>query len=159
MSVSLSEIRSRAVRLLGALLVRHLRGWQEAWSIALQGPYLWLGVIGLTMGVLITGILVPAAFDIGIMTGISYLMALYFAFSNAIFVRVVRIDHGRIIPVGVVAPIFILVGVIGSGAIRPLIGDAKNAALAQDFISAVVIFGVFVGMTLWFRQWQSGNPY
>ena len=112
------------------------------------------------MGVLITWFLIPAVFDdLGFVRGASYVFAVYLAFSNATFFSIARVGRDHYVPLGAVAPIFILVGVIGSSAIRPLIGDAKDAAMAQDFIGAIVILGVFAVMTLCFRLWQSGNPY
>ena len=146
--------------LLSRLLVWHLRSWREAWGSAWQGPYRDLRLLGLGMGVLITWFLIPAVFDdLGFVRGASYFFAVYLAFSNATFFSIARVGRDRYIPLGAVAPIFILVGVIGSSAIRPLIGDAKDAAMAQDFIGALVILVVFAMMTLWFRLWQSGNPY
>ena len=50
-------------------------------------------------------------------------------------------------------------GVFGAAAIRPMLGDAKNAALAQDFAGAIVILAVFLLMRLIFRRWQSGALY
>ena len=91
--------------------------------------------------------------------GASYFFSVYLAFSNATFFSIARVGRDRYIPLGAVAPIFILAGVIGSNAIRPLIGDAKDAAMAQDILGALVILAVFAVMTLWFRHWQSGNPY
>ncbi len=63
------------------------------------------------------------------------------------------------VPLGMVAPIAILMGVFGSSAIRPMLGDVKNAALAQDFIGAIVILAVFLIMWLVFRRWQTGTLY
>ena len=81
------------------------------------------------------------------------------ALSNATFFRVVRVGRADYIPLGVVAPFAILVGVVGSKAIQPLMGDAKNAALAQDFLGAFIVLAIFGFLALWFRRWQSGNPY
>ena len=89
--------------------------------------------------------------DLGFVRGASYFFAVYLAFSNATFFSIARVEGGRYIPLGAVAPIFILAGVIGSSAIRPLIGDSKDAAMAQDFLGALVILAVFAVMTLWFR--------
>ena len=47
----------------------------------------------------------------------------------------------KYVPLGLTAPFLILVGVAASLAIRPLLGDAKNAALAEDFVGAVIILG------------------
>lgn len=160
MSVSLSEIRSRAIRFLGALLVRHLQGWQNAWSSALNEPHLELRVVGLIVGMLVTWALIPAAFnDLGLMSGLSYLLAIYLAFSNATLFRITAVGRDRYIPLGFVAPVFILMGVIGSGVIRPLLDEATNAAVAHDFASAALILSLFIIMSLCFRQLKSGNPY
>ena len=142
------------------LLTGHLRSWQEAWSSAWHEPHLELRLLGLGMGVIVVWILIPAVFDdLGFMRGASYSIAVYLAISNATFFRIARVGRDHYVPLGLVAPVFILGGVIGSSAITPLIGDARDAAMAQDFIGAIVILGVFAVMTLWFRLWQSGNPY
>ena len=70
-----------------------------------------------------------------------------------------RVRRRIYVPLGLVAPIAILMGVSGSLAIRPMLGDAKNAALAQDFTGAIVILAVFLLMWLVFRRWQSGTLY
>ena len=149
-----------APRLLGRLLAWHWRSWQEAWGSAWQGPHKGLRLLGLGMGILITWFVIQAVFDdLGFVRGASYFFSVYLAFSNATFFSIARVGRDRYIPLGAVAPIFILAGVIGSNAIRPLIGDAKDAAMAQDILGALVILAVFAVMTLWFRHWQSGNPY
>ena len=79
--------------------------------------------------------------------------------SNAMFFRIVRVGRADYIPLGLVAPIAIFVGLAGSKAIRPLHGEAKNAALAEEFVGAVVILAFLGLFALWFRRWQSGNPY
>ena len=93
------------------------------------------------------------------MGGVSYLLAVFGAIANATFFRIVRVGRADYIPLGLVAPIAIVVGLIGSGVVRPLLGEAKDAALAKNSIGAAIILGVFAFMTLWFRRWQSGNPY
>ena len=160
MGYCLERIGLVALRLLHRLLAGHLRSWQEAWSSAWHEPYLERRLLGLCMGMVITYVLIPVAFDdLGLMSGISYLMSVYLAFSNATFFRLARVGRTRNVPLGLVAPIFILVGVVGSSAIRPLLGDARNAALAHDFVGAVTILGVFGVMMLWFRSLQRGTPY
>ena len=160
MVVSIDGIRSRVLRLLGVLLAGHLRSWQRAWISAFSEPHLELRVPGLIVGMLTTWVLIPAAFDdLGLMSGLSYLLALYLAFANATLFRIARVGHDKYVPLGLVAPVFILAGVIGSSAIRPLIGEAKEAAMAEDLFGAAVILCVFAIMTLWFRHWRSGNPY
>ena len=156
----LESVASATFGLVGKILAWHFGGWREAWSSAWQGPHRELRWLGLAIGVPITCFLIPAVFnDLGFVRGASYFFAVYLAFSNATFFSVARVGRDSYVPLGAVAPIFILGGVIGSSAIRPLIGDAKDAAMAQDFIGALVILAVFVVMTLWFRQWRSGNPY
>jgi hypothetical protein len=95
----------------------------------------------------------------GIIGGISYLIALFIAISNATFFRMVKIRRTDYIPLGLVAPIAIFVGVAGSGAIKGLIGDAEHAALTGDFAGAVIILAVFSIFSRFFNQWRSGNPY
>ena len=77
------------------------------------------------------------------MGGISYLIAVFGAMSNAMFFRIVRVGRADYIPLELVAPIAIFVGLAGSKAIRPLLGEARNAALAEDFVGAVVILAIF----------------
>ena len=90
---------------------------------------------------------------------VSYLVCVLFAMLNATFFRVVKLRRKIYIPLGLVAPIAILMGVFGAAAIRPMLGDAKNAALAHDFAGAIVILAVFLLMWLVFRRWQSGALY
>ena len=131
MGKSLEILGVEALRLLGRLLAWHLRNWQEAWGSAWRGPHRDLRLLGLGMGILITWVIVPAVFDdLGYVRGVSYFFAVYLAFSNATFFGIARVGRDGYIPLGAVAPIFILAGVIGSVAIRPLIGDAKDAVVA-----------------------------
>ena len=156
----LERLGAEVLELLGRFLVWHLRSWQEAWGSAWRGPYRDLRWLGLGMGILATWVLIPAAFDdLGFVRGASYFFAVYMAFSNATFFSIARVGRDHYVPLGAVAPISILASVIGSSAISPLIGDVKDAAMAQDFLGALVILAVFAVMTLWFRHWQSGNPY
>lgn len=114
----------------------------------------------LVAGLVIAFCLVPHAFgELGVTGGISYLVALFGAVSNATFLRVARIGRADYIPLGLVAPIAIFVGVAGSAAARPLLGDAKNAALAQDFAGALIILAIFGVLSLLFGHWRSGDPY
>lgn len=160
MSDFIETIGSSAFRLLGRLLAWHLRNWQAAWTSEWNKPYVGLRLIYLSISLCITCVLVPTVFnDLGVLSGLSYCFAVYLAISNATFFRVVRINRNRHLPLGIVAPVFIVAGMIGSSAVRPLIGDARNAVIAQDFVGAIVIIGVFAIMTIWFRLWQSGNPY
>ena len=160
MGYFLERLSLAIFRLLGRLLARHLRSWQAAWSSAWHGPRLEIRLLGLSTGIVITWVLVPVAFnDLGLVRGASYFIAVYLAMSNATFFKIAKVGRDRYIPLGVVAPVFILGGVIGSSAVRPLLGDAKDAAMAQDFIGALVILGVFAVMTRWLRLWQSGSPY
>ena len=131
-----------------------------AWMSARDEPARGLRVIYLLLGLGFAYLLVPYAFrELGVTGGVSYLFAVFSAVSNATFFRMVRVNRAEYIPLALVAPIAIIVGIVGSAAIRPLIGDAKNSALAQDFIGALIILGVFAFLTLWFRRLQSGNPY
>ena len=94
------------------------------------------------------------------MGGMSYLLAVFGALSNAMFFRIVRVSRAKYIPLGLVAPIAIFVG---TGRVQRRSGlcleEAKTAAFAEDFVGAAVILAIFVFFALWFRRWQSGNPY
>ena len=159
MDYSLERLSSLVLELLRGLLAWHMRNWQAAWISAWHGPRRELRLLGLAIGLAITCVLIPANFrDLGLMGGASYVVAVYLAMSNATFFRITRVGR-RYVPLGIVAPLFIQVGVIGSSAIRPLVGDAKEAAMAQDVVGAVVILSVYAALALWFRLWQSGNPY
>ncbi len=96
---------------------------------------------------------------LGPIGGPSYLFCVFLALLNATFFRVAKVRWKVYLPLGLVAPIATLMGVFGASAIRPMLGDAKNAALAQDFIGAIVILAVFLIMWLVFRRWQSGTLY
>ena len=160
MAYFLSGLGSATLGLLGQLLDWHLRSWRESWGSAWQGPYRITRFSGLVIGIPTALYFIPAVFDgLGLMSGISYLFAVYLAFSNATFFSIARVGRNRYFPLGAVAAVFILVGVIVSSAISPLISDAKDAAMAQDCIGALVLLVVFVVMMRCFRLWQSGNPY
>ncbi len=123
-------------------------------------PAFGLRLLYLGAGLVIALYLVPHAFqELGVTGGISYVVALFGAVSNATFFRIARIGRADYIPLGLVAPIAIFVGVAGSAAIRPLLSDAKNAALAQDLAGALIILAIFGVFSVLFRQWRSGNPY
>lgn len=114
----------------------------------------------LILGLAIAYLLVPFVLDrLGAIGAVSYLVCVVFAMLNATFFRVVRVRRKLYVPLGLVAPIAILMGVSGGAAIRPMLGDAKNAAFAQDFAGAIVILAVFVVMWLIFRRWQGGTLY
>ena len=104
--------------------------------------------------------MVPVAFSqLGTIGGFPYLFAVLLAISSATFFRTVKVRRVTYVPPGLTAPFLVLVGVAGFLTVRPLLGDAKNAALAEDFIGAATILGVFAVMTLWFRRLQSGSLY
>lgn len=131
-----------------------------AWESASSEPALGLRLIYLIAGLMMAFYLVPHAFrELGVTGGFFYVGTLFSAISNATFFRVTRVGRAGYIPLGLVAPIAILVGVAGSVAVRPLLGDVKNAALAQDFAGALIILAIFGILSLWFRPWRSGNPY
>ena len=73
--------------------------------------------------------------------------------------RVARIGRTCFVPLGLVAPFAIFVGIAGSAAVRPLLGEVKNAALAEDFAGAFIILVIFGILSILFGQWRSGNPY
>ena len=148
------------LEMLSKLAASRWRKSREAWVAAWDEPALGLRLVYLVIGLIVAYTLVPYSFqELGVMGGISYLIAVSGAVSNAMFFRMVKVGRADYIPLGLVAPIAIFVGLAGSKAIRPLLGEAKNAALAEDFIGAVVILAIFVFFALWFRRWQSGNPY
>lgn len=130
--------------------------WQNEWNAPSRG----LRLIYLFFGLIIALVLIPEAFkSMGIIGGISYLITLFVALSNATFFRMVKINRTNYIPLGLVAPIVIFVGVAGSGAIKSLLGDAGRAARTGDFVGAAIILIVFAIFTLLFNKWKSGNPY
>ncbi len=147
-------------KLLGKLLSWRWRETRRAWRAAWREPARPLRFLYLVVGLLIANAIAPVAFgQLGSIGGVSYLFAVLMTFLDATFFRAVRVGRFKHVPLGLTAPFLILVGVAASLAIRPLLGDAKNAALAQDFVGAVIILGVFALLTLWFRRWQSGSLY
>ena len=153
------DLRFKGLALLSRLVTRHWRKSRAAWESALNEPAPGRRLLYLVCGLLIAFCLIPSAFhELGVMGGFSYLTALFGAVSNATFFRVARVGRAYY-PLGLVAPIAIFVGLAGSAAVRPMLGDAKNAALAQDFVGALIILAVFGVFSLWFRQWRHGNPY
>ena len=148
------------LEMLSKLAVSRWRKSRAAWVAVWHEPALGLRLTYLVVGLFVAYLLVPYSFrELGVMGGISYLIAVFGAVSNAMFFRIVRVGRAKYIPLGLVAPIAIFVGLAGSKAIRPLLGEAKNAALAEDFVGAVAILAIFSFFALWFRRWQSGNPY
>ena len=154
------DLGSQGLKLLFKLVAWHWsRSW-AAWESAMNEPALGLRLLYLVVGLVIALYLVPHAFgELGVTGGISYGFAIFGAVSNATFFRVVRIGRSRFVPLGMVAPIAIFVGITGSAAVRPLLGVAKNSALAQDFAGALIILVIFGVLSLLFGQWRSGNPY
>ncbi|MYD51202.1 MAG: hypothetical protein F4W93_06915 [Dehalococcoidia bacterium] len=147
-------------KLLGKLLRWRWKETRRSWRSAWREPARSLRVFYLGLGLVIAYAIVPVAFSqLGTMGGSTYLFAVLMALLDATFFRAVRVGRFKYVPLGLTAPFLILVGVAASLAIRPLLGDAKNAALAEDFVGAVIILGVFALLTLWFRRWQSGSLY
>ena len=154
------KLLRKLLRLPGSLLVSRWRSTKKAWASAWREPVRGLRFIYLTLGLAIAYVLVPFVFDrLGTIGMLSYLLCVLFAMLNATFFRVVKVRRKLYLPLGLVAPIAILMGVSGAAAIRPMLGDAKNAALAHDFAGAIVILAVFLLMWLIFRRWQSGTLY
>lgn len=154
----------RVVVAVAGLAMRLVIWWWRrtsiAWVRAWDEPARELRLLYLGVGLLVSWALIPAAFkDMGFTGGVSYFFALFMAMSNATVFRVVKIGRAEYLPLGAIAPIAILVGVVGSRAIRPLLGDAKNVALTGDLAGAAIILSVFLMLTLLFRKWQTGNPY
>ena len=148
------------LKLLGKLAAWRWKKTRVSWRSAWREQARPLRFLYLVLGLFIANALVPVAFgQLGTVGGLSYLLALLLATLDATFFRAVRVGRIKYVPLGLTAPFLILVGVAASIAIRPLLGDAKNAALAEDFVGAVIILGVFGLLTLWFRRWQSGSLY
>lgn len=147
-------------KLLGRLLAWRWKETRRSWRSAWREPARPLRFFYLILGLAIAHAIAPVAFSqLGTMGGVSYLFAVLMALLDATFFRAVRVGRIKYVPLGLTAPFLILVGVAASLAIKPLLGDAKNAALAEDFVGAVIILGVFALLTLWFRRWQSGSLY
>ena len=151
---------STCLGLLLKLVAWHWTKSRAAWVSAWGEPVRGFRLVCLVVGLFLAYLLIPSSFrEWGVMGGISYLIALFSAVSNAMFFRIVRVGRADYIPLGLIAPFAIFAGVAGSKAIRPLIGDATDAALAQDLVGALFILAIFGFFTLWFRRLQSGNPY
>ena len=147
-------------KLLGKLLSWRWKETRRSWHGAWREPARPLRFLYLALGLFIAYAIAPVAFSqLGTIGGVSYLFAVLMALLDATFFRAVRLGRFKYVPLGLTAPFLILVGVAASLAIRPLLGDAKNAALAEDFVGAVFILAVFALLTLWFRRWQSGSLY
>ena len=147
-------------KLLGKFLEWRWKETRRSWRGAWREPVRPLRFLYLILGLFIAYAIAPVAFSqLGTIGGVSYLFAVLMAFLDATFFRAVRVGRFKYMPLGLTAPFLVLVGVAASLAIRPLLGDAKNAALAEDFVGAVFILAVFALLTLWFRRWQSGSLY
>ena len=156
----LAKVSLFPLKLFGKLVAWRWKKSRSAWRVAWREPARPLRFLYLALGLFIANALVPVAFSqLGVMGGLSYLFAVLLAISSATFFRAVRVGRFKYVPLGLTAPFLILVGVSGSIAIRPLLGDTKNAALAEDFIGTAIILGVFALMALWFRRLQSGSLY
>ena len=154
------KLTRKLLRLPGKLLASRWRSTRRAWAAAWREPVRGLRFIYLALGLAIAYLLVPFVLDrLGPIGAVSYLVCVLFAMLNATFFRVATLRRRVYIPLGLVAPIAIIMGVFGSAAIRPMLGDAKDSALAQDFTGAAVILAVFLLMWLIFRRWQSGTLY
>ena len=155
-----ANVGNRGLEVLSKLAASRWKRSRAAWMSAWHEPALGLRFLYLIVGLFVAYHLVPYSFqELGVMGGISYLIAVFGAITNAMFFRIVRVGGADYIPLGLVAPIAIFMGVTGSNAIRPLLGEARDAALAEDFVGAVAILAIFGLFALWFRKWQSGNPY
>ncbi len=154
------KLLRKLLRLPGKILASRWRSTKRAWASAWREPVRGLRFIYLILGLAIAYLLVPFVLGrLGAIGAVSYLFCVVLAMLNATFFRVVRVRRKIYVPLGLVAPIAILMGVSGAAAIRPMLGEAKNAALAQDFVGAIVILAVFLLMWLIFRRWQSGTLY
>ena len=161
MSRLLARIGSKIPRLVLKLLAwrwnKSRNAWQCAWNENKNTRI--IRIVYLVIGTFVAYLLTQLTFsELGVIGGISYLVALLGTIANATVFKIVKVGRVNYIPLGTVAPFATLVGVIGSRAIRPLLGDVKEAAFAQDFLGALIILAIFVILTLWFRRWQSGSP-
>ncbi len=156
----LAKLVTFPLRLFGRLLAWRWKRTRSAWRSAWREPARPLRFLYLILGLLIANALVPVAFDqLGVVGGVSYMFALLLTILNATLFRAARVWRVKYVPLGLTAPFLILVGVTASLAIRPLLGNARNAAFAEDFVGAAILLGVFALMTLWFRRLQSGKLY
>ena len=147
------------LKLLKKLLAWHWRTWKSEWSSAWREPDLLVRAVALASGLGITVYIVPRVIEeLGVISGVSFVFASYMALAKATYFRVARVGEYRNVPLGLAAPVLILVGTYASQALSPLLSEAKNAALAKDFISALVISGVYVVLWLTFRPFQGGRP-
>ena len=156
----LAKVSLFPLKLFGKLVAWRWKKTRAAWRVAWREPARPPRFLYLVLGLFIANALVPVAFSqLGTIGGFPYLFAVLLAISSATFFRTVKVRRVTYVPLGLTAPFLVLVGVAGFLAVRPLLGDAKNAALAEDFIGAAIILGVFAVMTLWFRRLQSGSLY
>ena len=156
----LAKLALLPFKLLGKLVAWRWKKTRAAWRVAWREPARPLRFLYLVLGLLIANSLVLVAFSqLGAIGGVSYLFAVLMVLLDATFFRAVRVRRVTYVPLGLTSPFLVLVGVAGFLAVRPLLGDAKNAALAEDFIGAAIILGVFALMALWFRRLQSGSLY
>ena len=156
----LGKLGAKSLELLHRQAASQWRKSQVAWRSEWHAPARSLRLLYLGVGVLIAWRLVPVAFqEVGVLGGISYIGTLFSGFANATFFRSVKIGPGEYVPLGAVGPIAMLIGLVGTNAVKPLVGDAKEAALAQDFVGAIIILGVFFYMRSLFGAWKSGDPY
>ena len=157
----LAKVSLFPLKLFGKLVAWRWKKTRAAWRTAWREPARPLRFLYLVLGLFIANALIPVAFSqLGTIGGFPYLFAVLLAISSATFFRTVKVRRVTYVPARTDLPhSSILVGVAGFLAVRPLLGDAKNAALAEDFIGAAIILGVFALMALWFRRLQSGSLY
>ena len=152
----LAKVSLFPLKLFGKLVAWRWKKTRAAW----REPARPLRFLYLILGLFIANALVPVAFSqLGALGGITYFFAVLMAILDAMFFRTVKVQWIKYVPLGLTAPFLILVGVSGSLEIKLLLGNVKNAAMAEDFVGAAIILGVFAVMTLWFRRLQSGSLY
>ena len=123
------KLTRKLLGLPGKLLASRWRGTRRAWSAAWREPVRGLRFIYLALGLALAYLLVPFVFDrLGTIGAVSYLVCVLFAMLNATFFRVARLRRRVYIPLGLVAPIAIIMGVFGSAAIRPTNSSSISAA-------------------------------
>ena len=94
---------------------------------------------------LLTYVLVPASFDLGFLSGLSFLGA---AISAWYFGYIFRDE---------LTMVYVYAGMIFSGAAQRLLGDAFNASLAGQFLPAIVLVIAFAYFWIWSERMKRSD--
>ncbi len=97
---------------------------------------------------LVLYVVLEHAFQAGLMIGFSYMGWYVWAASSAVIIKW---------PFGPLVPAVVFVGVIAVGAIRPLVFDAKDAAMQGQLVSAAVVVAVALILSQYFGRLQRGD--